>query len=181
MSPARKLMPPALLVRERLNYDPSDGSFKWNVGYGKPGPAGRVDAKGYLTIGIERVEYKAHRLAWLYMTGEEPPDFIDHANGNTMDNRWANLRAATSAQNVANSRIRNRHSSGLKGVYRASKGDCWAARIIKDGRSNHLGCFPTPELAHDAYMSAARNLHGEFANGGSMQSENAVSKSGGAA
>ena len=30
----------------------------------------------------------------------------------------------------------------------------------------HLGMFDTPELAHAAYVAAARNLHGELANFG---------------
>ncbi|MCA8339501.1 AP2 domain-containing protein [Burkholderia multivorans] len=42
----------------------------------------------------------------------------------------------------------------------------WVARIQHGGKQHYLGMFDTPELAHAAYVAAAKRLHGEFANAG---------------
>src|ERR1700719_1662744 len=96
-------------LRELLSYDPETGVFRWlvrkrqNVKAGDV--AGSFDGCGYCKISIDRRAYKAHRLAWLYMTGEWPPAEIDHINMNRADNRFANLRLATRHQNMANQRL----------------------------------------------------------------------------
>ena len=51
-------------------------------------------------------DYVAHRLAWLYMTGEWPRHEIDQINLDRSDNRFCNLRPANRSQNSANSTSR---------------------------------------------------------------------------
>lgn len=82
----------------------------------------------------------------------------DHVNGNKLDNRRANLRSATPAQNRANRGKTVRNKTGLKGVgtYRNGK---YRAVLGK----KHLGYFDTPEAAHNAYVEAAKEIHGDFA------------------
>ncbi|CAH0532169.1 Phage HNH homing endonuclease (ACLAME 27) [Ralstonia phage UAM5] len=99
----------------------------------------------------------AHRLAWLYMTGKWPEQFIDHANMNKGDNRWGNLREANKSQNNANQPART--TSGLKGAYWSNASMSWQAKINK----RYLGSYGTAEEAHAAYMEAARERFGEFA------------------
>jgi hypothetical protein len=105
----------------------------------------------------------AHRLAYLYMTGEWPPAGIDHRDTNRSNNRWNNLRAATQLQNSTNSSIRIDNTSGYKGVYWHIGARKWRAQIVSKGKIHLLGYFSTPQAAHRAYCEAAIRLHGEFA------------------
>lgn len=151
---------------ELLSYDPELGSFVWLVSMkgrraGTPAKASRPD--GYVRIRVDKKLYYAHRLAWLYMTGEWPKHEIDHINGDPGDNRWCNLREATSTQNHANSRCPDHNSSGYKGVtFDRIKGR-WRAYITVDGRHIFLGFFDTAKSAHDAYFQAAQRYFGVFA------------------
>ena len=87
----------------------------------------------------------------------------DHRNGNTLDNRRENLRIAESCQNARNAKRSKINTSGFKGVHFRSDLRKWTARICVDRKRIHLGHFPTPELAFEAYKLAALKMHGEFA------------------
>jgi hypothetical protein len=102
------------------------------------------------------------------VTGEWPTGLIDHQNGDGTDNRWANLRLATSSLNAANSRRRSDNTSGFKGVSRC-RGARWRASIQLNGKFKHLGHFDTPEEAHAVYCAAAANYFGEFAHHGGKE------------
>jgi hypothetical protein len=149
-----------------LDYDSQTGEFRWRKRMSrsaKPGDvAGTLHTDGYRRIRIKRRDYRAHHLAWLYMTSRRCPAFIDHRDGDPSNNRWNNLRRATASQNGANARRSKSNASGFKGVSRARSGR-WRAGISKKGRRHHLGIFSTPQEAHAAYVAAARRLFGEFA------------------
>jgi hypothetical protein len=91
-------------LKSLLTYDPNTGIFIYNYRHGawalKGSEAGRCDKDGYLIITINKKAYSAHRLAWLYMTGEHPKEFIDHKDGNKSNNKFENLREATSQLQV---------------------------------------------------------------------------------
>ena len=151
-------------LRELLHYDPETGEFRWRKprkGRKPDGVAGTLADNGYRLITIDYRQYRAHQLAWLYMTGEWCALVIDHRDGDAANNRWTNLRSATLSQSNANRRLHRNNSCGLKGVSRAREG--WRATIHKDRQKHHLGIFPTPQAAHAAYVAAARRLFGEFA------------------
>ena len=84
----------------------------------------------------------------------------DHANGNTLDDRKANLRDATQQQQRFNSCVQRDSVSGLKGI--SFSGGKWQARISVGGKRKSLGLYSTPQLAHAAYMKAATEIHGDF-------------------
>jgi hypothetical protein len=85
---------------------------------------------------------------------------VDHINGNPSDNRIANLREASDAQNCLNRKIRSDNKSGEKGVSADPKG--WRARINVNGKTVHLGYFESIDLAADAARRARERFHGEF-------------------
>ena len=87
---------------------------------------------------------------------------IDHINGSGLDNRRANLRLATAAQNAWNSKKRNPRS-GYKGVWFAADKGLWRASIVCHGRRIHLGYFTDKIDAARAYDAAARKYYKEFA------------------
>lgn len=121
-----------VITREKLHhlldYDPASGVFTRKVSKSSNAQvgqvAGSVDKRGYIVIRIDGELYKAHRLAHLYMTGEFPPDQIDHINRIKSDNRWKNLRLANGSQNQMNS-TRNDNTSGKKGVHWHKQSGKW--------------------------------------------------------
>lgn len=97
--------------------------------------------------------------------GARKGQFIDHINGDRLDNRRSNLRFATASQNQHNRSRERRNKSGFKGVSRHKrlKKNPWIVFIAANGKHRYGGCFPTPEQAAVAYDRLAKELHGEFA------------------
>lgn len=90
-------------------------------------------------------------------------DFVvDHINGNGLDNRRANLRLATPAQNNLNSRVRSDCISGLKGAFYDRRKGTYYSRICVDGSYIYLGTYETALEAANAYAEASKKYHGEF-------------------
>ena len=154
-------------LKSILNYDPDTGEFSWAAARPKVRVgqrAGYKHHKGYIYIEIDGKQYSAHRLAWIYMNGNIPEKSIDHINRNRADNRIENLRLAENGQNRANSKSTSK--SGYKGVVVKSwlKEKPYVAQIRHNGKQTHIGCYSTPEEAHEQYKIASSIAFGEFAN-----------------
>lgn len=153
-------------LKELLTYSPETGLFYWLEKRGRrqtERPAGTKTTLGYNGIRVDGVTYGAHRLAILYMTGALPERDVDHIDGDVTNDRFANIRECTHAQNLKNMKMHVDNSSGFKGVYTATKGRSWFAQIFSDGTLHYLGSFSTKEEAAAAYNRAALSLHGDFA------------------
>lgn len=108
------------------------------------------------------VDGKKIKTIYLYreIVGARPGQYVDHINGDPLDNRKSNLRFCSTGQNLRNSKARGRK---WKGVYRYSKKGKWFATICKDYKIYNLGFYDTEELAARAYDVKAKELHGEYA------------------
>ena len=105
-------------LREVLSYDPDTGLFTWKKRTGSRAVvgaiAGTANNGGYIQVSIDGVLYYAHRLAWLYMTGEWPEAEVDHARMRPGDNRWDQIREASRSQNEQNKRRRSDNSRSTR-------------------------------------------------------------------
>lgn len=108
-------------------------------------------------VGRPRSTVKMHRR----ITGARRGQDVDHINHDRLDNRRANLRRCTHAQNMMNMH-QAVGQSGYRGV-RLMPGGRWHARIRRDYRDVHLGAFATREEAWAARRAAELRLLGEFA------------------
>lgn len=158
---------------ESVRYEPNTGKFYWrdrprshfktNQGYrtwranclGKE--TGSDTGHGYKKICINSISYLAHRLAWFYVHQTWPSEFIDHINGDGSDNRIANLREASHANNQRNMKRSKRNLSGVPGV-RLSQWNTWQVSIWKNGRSVWLGSYSSKSEAISVRKSAERKL-----------------------
>lgn len=130
------------LLRTLLEYDPQTGIFRWKIKASSSAHhgdiAGCIDGQGYRVIRIYGKNRKAHRLARLYVYGDEP-EVIDHIDRNRSNNAIENLRAVTFSQNSANRAAKSKNKSGFTGVYWNELGKKWQASIVANGRTHYVG------------------------------------------
>jgi hypothetical protein len=94
---------------------------------------------------------RVHRLvAQLFLPNFNPSLQVDHIDRNRLNNHVDNLRLVTKQENSFN--------TNAKGWYR-TKYDTYAAQIVLDNKTYHLGTFKTPEEAHEAYLDAKSQMH----------------------
>jgi hypothetical protein len=149
-------------LKELLHYDPATGIFTWRIAprHGAIGDVfGLSPSKGYLVGTLDGRMYKTHRLAWLYMHGQWPLHQIDHVNHIRTDNRIANLRDVTCAQNHQNRARKTRSASGNLGVTWHKRDARWQAHIERDGIAHYLGSFIKLDDAIAARFSAEQRYH----------------------
>ena len=160
-----------------VSYDKETGHFMRLSGRGSETPDRRVGcvyaSSGYRYITIFSIRYREHRLAWFYHYGEWPAGELDHINRDRSDNRIANLRIVSRSENLSNRKKQRQDfwvrlaekspvasASGYRGVQFCKKSGRWRADMKHRGKSVHLGRFPDPKSAHQAYVAAVRSAHG---------------------
>jgi hypothetical protein len=147
-------------------YNPETGDLCWRNNHSqmkagdKAGSGGRRYSQVGARLNGKTRLYMVHRIAWLMMTGDWPRGEVDHIDGNTANNSWANLRLVDRQLNVQNQRRAHKNSThGFMGVTYSKQHAKWRARIYVDGHKRHLGLFTTPEEAHSCYVEAKRLFH----------------------
>lgn len=126
--------------------------------------AGAVSGK-YRLITLLGKPYSVHRVAY-YMTHGTCPDYLDHINNDSLDNRVDNLRPVTPSQNQWNHGLNKANTSGVKGLSWAKKPQKWFACIRYNGKNKNLGYFESKELGAEFIELARELLHGNYANHG---------------
>lgn len=162
------------LTKDRVDqlfyYNKETGKFYWRFRHNNRIKAG--DEAGSIKIynglprcciGIDRKSYFRYNLTYFYETGAFPPKGfeLDHIDGNSIDDRFDNLRLATRMQNCAN--MRRRRTTRLKlprGVQKNGKG--FQAVIKINGVNHFLGTYKTAEEAAMVRNRFATDNLGEF-------------------
>ena len=132
-------------LKEVLHYDPITGLFTWKVATARCIKVGEIagckHSSGYIHTKIDYKNYRAHRLAWLYVHGYMPENDLDHINQIRDDNRIVNLREVSKQCNARNCGNSKRNVSGVKGVSLSKAMNKWHAYIRAHGKRNHLGFY----------------------------------------
>ena len=126
----------------------------------------RTNQTFYAVRTAKRTERPRRQAIWMHRCILPPPQgmFLDHINHNGLDNRKANLRIATAAQNARNRRkMVLKTSSKYKGVSYHAGMKKWCASIRVNGQYKYFGLFHDEIDAAKAYDAAARKYHKEFA------------------
>lgn len=122
--------------------------------------AGWFDGKiGYHRVRVNCKSYLTHRVIFFMLSGELP-DVVDHIDGNTLNNRFENLRSATKANNRWNCNPNKGTQSGVKGVY-LDRGR-WKALINFQGKRYYLGMYSSIEKASEVVRLKYEELQGEY-------------------
>ena len=151
-------------LKELIHYDPLTGLFTRIAlvkhSKAKLGPiTGYAKKEGHLKVCVDGKEYYLARLAHLYMTGTLG-HIVDHRDGNPVNNIWLNLRNTNKIGNVQNQvRPHKTNTSGYLGVNFRKDKNKFVAEIYVNNRKHHLGYFACPQIAHEAYLVAKRQLH----------------------
>ena len=129
-------------------------AHKWCYSYG---PNGGYAVRGVtVSVGKRKLQLM-HRFIM-----NEPVGFIDHRDGDRLNNTKENFRIATKSQNGFNRGKNRNNTSGFKGVSWKRHVRKWVAQIHVGGKNHYLGLFGSPEEASAAYADAAKIHHGEF-------------------
>lgn len=136
-------------LKQLLSYDPETGVFtrlmkrnnRTKIGE-QAGYAHRYTHNlVYTKIEIDGKGYGAHRLAFLYMTGEFPSEHVDHIDGNGANNAWSNLRPASNTENSRNQSLYTNNKSGYPGVSWYARDGVWRAAVGTGKGKKHIGYF----------------------------------------
>lgn len=169
--PKQKFELTAQHLRAVLEYFPATGSFKWRRREGAEWAAwnkahagleaGGLNDAGYVIIRIAGRLHRAHRLAYLYVTGKWPDGPVDHISGVRNANMWSNLRIVDRFENGQNLSLRGtkKNSSGHLGIHFHKTRKKYTAKIVAYGKAHHLGSFDDRDAAIAAYLDAKRTHH----------------------
>ena len=143
-----------------------DGVLYWKVDRRsnkvKGKPAGAVASDGRLKVGVGGKQYLVHRIIYELHHGH-CTETVDHIDGNPLNNRIENLRAATPSQNALNSKIRSGTKSGVKGVTWHERDTLWHVRLRVNGAQKSFGYFKDLTEAANVAESVRNKHHGAFA------------------
>lgn len=149
------------------NYEVSDEGEVRNKQTGRI-LKGILDGRGYLQVGLcvkgKKTKFLIHRLVALaFIPNPDNLLFVDHVNGNRINNHIDNLRWGTKQENCRNRKLSKNNTSGIKGVCWNKESNKWTAQINNEnGIRIHLGYFDTKEEAASVRLKKEKELFKEF-------------------
>lgn len=159
-----KQLPTQSRLHELFHYSPSTGVFRRKVRTSNStyvgDIAGGLSASGYEQIRVDAVYYRAHRLAWMYIYGEDPGALdVDHINGDRADNSIWNLQLLPHKQNATRLHMMKGGTSQFRGVYMSA--GKWKANVRANGHLHYFGRYDSELDAAWAAYHGAQRLHGD--------------------
>lgn len=155
-----------LPTQEKLHelFDDLGDTVRWKVQQSnciKAGLVVRSLLNGYLRVQINRKIYLVHRVLYKMRTNCEPK-YLDHVDGNPLNNAQDNLREATMRQNSANKRVSKQSLSGVRNVQYHKRTGQWFAMVQSGGVRHYSPLCETIEMATQE-AARLRDIHfGEF-------------------
>lgn len=158
-------------IKESFAYDPESGQIRWASLKGKTtrstGDVGWIHRGAYrmITVSHEKSSRNlaAHHIAWFLHYGRWPEQQIDHRDGDSLNNRIANLRQATMAENSQNQKLKSNNKIGVRGVYWDKREQKYVVRIQVRRKRTSFGYYDSLEEALAVRIAAEKKLFGEFA------------------
>jgi len=157
-----------IITQEYLKklFDYRDGDIYWKVARTnaiKVGQkAGSLNHYGYLITRINNKLYKNHRLIFLIFNGYLPK-FINHIDGNLLNNKIENLKEIKHSKNIQNSKKRNDNTSGVKNVHWNKKNKKWRVQLTINGKQKCFGSYDNLDMAELVAQKARNKYYGEYA------------------
>lgn len=166
------------ILKELIHYNPETGIFTWkerdlkwfksekSCGIWNMKFSGKVagnihgnnkaNNKVYWRISVLSKRYQSHNLAFLYMTGRYVDGEVDHEDGDSLNNKWNNLREVTHLENGKNIKLNVNNKTGCAGTYFHTRIGKWKAQISHNTKRLHLGYFDKLEDAIIARKQAEK-------------------------
>jgi hypothetical protein len=147
-------------ARPAGHFASAQAHLAWNKKY-----AGKIAGhpnKGYMRVRMFGRQFGAHRVvhALHYCQELSGELFVDHIDGNSMNNRPTNLRLVTLRENNRNrNRLNANNKSGVSGVFWHTQKQKWRAELkLKEG-AVFLGAFDNLEDAKRAMEAGRKDLY----------------------
>lgn len=141
-------------IKNKVMIDTEDlgkiSTYKWHIN----------DSTGYCRTSNKEVNNSLHRF--LLNLDDFDGDYVDHVNGDKLDNRKCNLRIVTNQQNHFNLTNNGLGNNNRKGVSFRKDRNKWRAYITINGKQIPLGLFETEEEAIKVRIEAEKKYFKEY-------------------
>lgn len=131
-------------------------SYKWRL---SKGGTDRSKCNGVYTGNSQNSKcISLHR----FLTNCPQAMYVDHINGNRLDNRKSNLRICTNQENNFNRTAQSNNISGFKGIWFDKSRNKWTTEIKYNNKKIYIGRYEDKEVAIFSRLYAEKILFKEY-------------------